>query len=447
MAEHRGPSRRDLLRGGVGLTAVAAAGAWTAPVSGQVRAQPNIVLIMLDDMGYGDLSLNGSGRISTPRIDSVGSAGMTCEQVYAAPVCTPARASLLTGRHSQRVGLPAVLGPNSRLGLSAYEQTVAEVLRDAGYRTGIFGKWHLGNPANRAELSPLSHGFDTCFGVPYSNDMEPLPLYDGRQIVDPDVDDQEQVALTGRYTDEAINFIRNNRDRPFFAYLPHSAPHVPFHVEERFQGSSQAGAYGDIVQQADFHIGRVLDELDRLGLTDTTLVIVTSDNGAGPGGTTGGLRGRKGSTFEGGVRVPLMARWPGQIRAGSRTAQPIGFTDIMPTLAAIGGGRVPGDRPIDGIDIRPVLQGGTVPRRPFYHFNGWALRAVRSGPWKLHVSRPDPTPDLPLLYNLDTDRAETANVAAQNPDVVERLSNLAEQFAQEIAEQRPEAERRARGEA
>ncbi|MBF8188517.1 sulfatase [Nonomuraea sp. K274] len=451
MAETHGLSRRAILGGGLGLAAAVATGrpgsASAATAGGTAQRPPNIVLIMLDDVGYGDWSSYGSTEIQTPRIDALASAGTRFTQMYAGgPVCTPARAALLTGRYPQRVGLPWVVKPGAREGVSAYEQTLGEVLRAAGYRTGIFGKWHLGDPAVRPELNPVKHGFDTFFGTPQSNQKEEFALYDGEKIVEM-LGPKEQVFLSRRCTDKAIDFIKQNKDRPFFAYVPYNTAHTPYHVQERFQGSSKAGPYGDLIQQSDFHIGRVLDELKANGLTDDTLVVITSDNGPVAAGT-GGLRGKKGSTFEGGIRIPFVMRWPGRIQPKSTFEQPACFTDVLPTLAAATGGAVPKDRPIDGIDLAPALLGGAKPDRTLYHYHNWSLNAVRSGAWKLHVAvQETPAPELPLLYNIDEDKGEQRNLADQHPEKVKQLTEAAAAFGKEIEAQRAEALRRARGEA
>lgn len=458
------PSRRVVLGGGVAMAA--AAGGWgeTAEAVGGGR-RPNVVLIMLDDVGYGDWSSYGATKIETPRIDEVGRRGMTFDQMYSAsPICMPARAALLTGRLPQRVGLPWVPPPDdARDGMPAYEETLGEVLRGAGYRTGIFGKWHLGDPAVRPELHPEYHGFDTFFGTPEFNKERPFPLYDGQRIVDM-LDEEEQVWLSRRCTDRAIDFIRQNDDQPFFLYLPYNPAHAPYHVEEQFRGSSGAGPYGDLVQQADFHIGRVLDELEARGLTGNTLVMITSDNGPTTHGT-GGLRAGKGWTYEGGIRVPFVAQWPGRIQPGTTYKQAASFTDVLPTLAAVTGGELPRDRPIDGINLAPAVLGRSTLRgqsRTLYHYHHWTLNAVLDGPWKLHLPEREnglwPGEDIgsvepledqgkPLLYYVAEDKGERRNLAAEYPRKVRELTRLAKRFDAEIQAQRDEALRRARGEA
>lgn len=463
MTETRTPSRRAVLTGGAGLAAAAATGAESAKARphggdasgpGTPDARPNVVLIMLDDVGPGDWSHYGSDTIDTPHIDSIGASGVTFTQMYTAgSVCTPARAGLLTGRYPQRSGLAWVPGPDSSAGLSTYERTLAETLREEGYHTGIFGKWHLGDPADRPELNPLSHGFDEFFGIPAFNMDKPFPLYGGREIIEW-LDDQTQTALSRRCTDRAIEFVRREQYQPFFLYVPYTLAHRPYHVEDQFKGSSAAGSYGDLVQQADFHIGRLLAELRSCGLDRDTLVMITSDNGPEKHGT-GGLRAGKGYTFEGGIRMPFVARWTGQIDPGTVHRQPACLTDVLPTVAAISGGVAPADRPIDGVDLSQVWAGQDDGHRVLYHYHAWRLNAVRRGRWKLHLPgrnegglQPDPDPpgQLPaLLYDIPRDPGEAHDLAETHPGTVRELTALAERFDAEIQAQKDEAVARANG--
>ncbi|GAA1491254.1 sulfatase [Brachybacterium sacelli] len=401
---------------------------------------PNIVLIFMDDMGYGDLSCTGSSLIRTPRMDSVAEQGITFTQMYsAAPTCTPSRAALLTGRYAQRVGLPRVIFPEEPEGLSHEEVTFAEMLGQQGYACGAFGKWHLGA---RREHSPLRHGFDRFVGLPYSNDMHPVVLH-----VDDEVEeDVDQSTLTRRYTDEAMDFIDEHREGPFLVYLPHTMPHIPLHVEEGFRGTSAAGTYGDVIECLDHHVGRLLDHLEDRGLAENTLVMITSDNGPWFEGSTGGLRGRKIDTYEGGIRMPFLARWPARIDAGSVCTTPACFIDLMPTLATLTGADCPEDRPLDGVDITDCLLGGEVPERPLFFFSHWHLNAVRRGRWKLHVDR-FPTKDLrelPQLFDLEADPGENYNLASLYPQVLDELHRCVEDFGAEISAQQGQAEQRAR---
>jgi arylsulfatase A-like enzyme len=409
--------------------------------------RPNVVLVFMDDLGYGDLGCFGGTVVRTPRMDEVAERGIRFRHMYSpASTCTPSRASLLTGRYAQRVGLPRVLFPHEGEGLPAYERTLPELLRGLGYRTGMFGKWHLGC---RPEHNPVRHGFEEFMGLLYSNDMDPVHLYEQAEIAETAVD---QALLTKRYTDRAIDFVERHRSEPFFVYLAHTMPHIPLHVEEGFRGTSRGGTYGDTIECIDFHLGRLLDRLEALGLTERTLVLVTSDNGPWFEGSTGGLRGRKIETWEGGIRMPFVAQWPGQVPAGSVCDEPACFVDLLPTLVGLAGGTAPADRPIDGIDLAPALRGGPMPEREaLYFFQYWELNAVRSGRWKLHVDRHGhPNPDsreLPQLFDLIRDPGESYNVANLEPAVLARLTGLAERFAAEIAGQRREAEGRAAGRA
>ncbi|WP_051426262.1 sulfatase family protein [Jiangella gansuensis] len=409
--------------------------------------RPNIVLIVMDDLGYGDLSCMGNTILRTPRIDSIAADGIRLRHMYAASaVCTPSRAALLTGRYPQRVGLPKVLNPRDGTGLSPFEYTLPETLRDAGYRTAMFGKWHLGC---RPEHYPTRHGFDEYTGLLYSNDMHPVELFEGDEITTTDVD---QAALTRAYTDQAVDFIERHADRPFFVYLAHTMPHIPLHVEDEFAGRSAGGRYGDVVESLDHHIGRLSDRLEDLGLADDTIVMITSDNGPWFEGSTGGLRGTKLHTYEGGIRVPFVARWPGRIPAGTVSDEPVCLFDLLPTLAGLAGGAVRDDRPIDGVDVSAVLTGGSMPvPRPFFFFHWWTLNAVRWGRWKLHLDRfPRDSSraqgkELPQLFDLELDPAETYDLKDRHPDVLEQLTELAAAFQDEIAGQREAAEARAAG--
>lgn len=402
--------------------------------------RPNIVLIFMDDMGYGDLGCTGSTLIKTPRMDAVAADGMNFSQMYAsAPTCTPSRTALLTGRYAQRVGLPRVIFPTDPEGLCDWEITVADLLSGAGYSCAAYGKWHLGA---QPKHNPINHGFDSFVGLPYSNDMDPVVLQVGIDTVEENVD---QTTLTRRYTDEAISFIDEHADEPFFVYLPHTMPHIPLHVEEEFRGTSAAGTYGDVIECIDHHVGRLLDHLDERGLSDDTLVIITSDNGPWFEGSTGGLRGRKIDTYEGGIRMPFIARWPGRIAPGSQCDTPACLVDLMPTLVGLADQPVPDDRPIDGVDIAPLFFGGDLPERALYFFSHWHLNAIRVGRWKLHVDR-FPTKDLrelPQLFDLEADPGESYNLDTLHPEVLDRLTQQLEAFAAEIEEQRPEAQRRA----
>ena len=436
--------------------------------------QPNFVVIFADDLGYGDLGAYGSETIRTPNLDRMAAEGMRFTDFYAtAPFCSPSRASLLTGRYPVRAGVPYVLFPTELTGLPPAEITIAEILSDKGYSTAAVGKWHLGWPrAFRAQR----HGFEFFYGLPYSNDMlkwEPddvlrpqhafwnLPLLDNDEIVEAPVN---QHTLTRRYTERAVQFIRENRDRPFFLYLPHTFPHNPQYASEEFEGRSPHGLYADTVEELDWSVGEVLRTIRELSLDEKTLVVFTSDNGPArgargggrwgrrsSGGSAGGLRGNKGTTFEGGMREPGIFRWPGKIAAGAVTGQPASILDLLPTLAELAGAPVPGDRILDGRSIAELLLGGreSLPEAPFFYYFGTQLQAIRLGHWKLFLRQTEPAeqssslwylqnPELferhhrlreaPELYDLGADQGETRNLASDRPEVVERLDGIARRF-------------------
>ena len=418
--------------------------------------KPNIILILIDDMGYGDVGAFGSTKNRTPNIDRMAREGMKLTSFYAAPVCTPSRAQVLTGCYAKRVSLPDVIFPACPIGISAKERTVAELLKGAGYATMCIGKWHVGD---QPEFLPTKHGFDHYFGLPYSNDMggsetgplptgakrkgsPPLPLVRDDKVIET-VPPAAQDRLTERYTDEAVKFITDNQAKPFFLYLPHTAVHVPIHPGDKFKGHSSNGSYGDWVEEVDWSVGRILDTLHELKLADNTLVIFTSDNGpwltqGKNGGTAGPLRGGKGGTFEGGMREPTIAWWPGKVPAASTCDAVAGNIDFLPTFAALGGTNLPQGITIDGRDMTSVLLGKSrlSPREAHYYFSSNRLEAVRSGPWKLAITRqsenmggPKKTSAAageftPTLYNLDSDIGETHDVAAEHPDIIERLQKL-----------------------
>jgi arylsulfatase len=386
------------------------------------------------------------------------------------PVCSASRASLLTGCYANRLGIHGALGPNARHGIHADETTLAEVCRGKGYATCAVGKWHLGH---HLMFLPTRHGFDHYLGLPYSNDMwpfhpeakagtyPPLPLLDGEKVLNPNVTAADQSRLTAQYTERAVRFVRENRDRPFFLYLAHSMPHVPLFAGERFRGSSQAGAYGDVIQEIDWSVGEVLKVLDELNLASNTLVIFSCDNGpwlsyGNHAGSAGPLREGKGTVWEGGVRVPFLARWPGRVPAGSVCREPAMTIDVLPTVARILGAELPRRR-IDGLDIGPLLRGEPGARSPheafWFYYGVNELQAVRSGNWKLmlpHTYRTmqgqapgaDGTPgryrqvrlEAPELYDVAADVGETRNVAADHPDVVRRLLAHAEAARAELGD-------------
>jgi arylsulfatase A len=424
---------------------------------------PNFVIVLADDLGYGDLGCYGAKTSCTPNLDRMATEGVRFTDFYAAqPVCSASRAALLTGCYPNRVGILGALGPASRNGISAGEQTIADVLKPQGYATAIFGKWHLGH---HPPFLPTRHGFDTYYGLPYSNDMwphhptakfPPLPLIEGEKtvIVNPD-----QTQLTTRYTERAVRFIADNKDHPFFLYLAHSMPHVPLHVSAKFKDKSGQGLYGDVLMELDWSMGRVLEALKEHGLEERTLVIFTSDNGpwlsyGNHAGTAGTLREGKATTWEGGVREPCLVRWPGHVPAGHVCREPAMTIDLLPTLAQFAGAALP-RQPIDGKDIGPLVTGKSGARSPqeaYYFYWGRELQAVRSGSWKLHFphsyqtlgERPGGRDGKPgeykqartdlALFDLEKDPGETTNLADRHPDVVERLKKLADKAREDLGD-------------
>jgi arylsulfatase A len=425
-------------------------------------APPNIVFLFADDLGYGDLSSYGHPIIRTPNIDKLGAQGVRLTSFYAAAsVCTPSRAALLTGRYAVRSGLARVLFPKSDTGLASTEVTIADVLRKRGYGTTAIGKWHLGS---KARFLPTAHGFDTWLGVPYSNDMDvpqgyvPLPLMRDTTVIEAPVD---QSTLTSRYTDEAIRAMKSSRGKPFFVYLAYTMPHVPLHASAAFRGKSKAGPYGDVVEEIDASVGRIVAALHDAGLERNTIVVFTSDNGPWQAipkahvangmnpwdhGTAGLLRGAKMSSYEGGFRVPAVIRWPGHIPPGRSSAEMATTMDLYPTLLHAAGAAVPADRTIDGRDIMPMLAGRapTATSELFYMWND-SVEAVRDVRWKLRLTNrgrvgatagQSPVPE---LYDLDVDPSERYDVAADHPQVVERLRARIAVFMNELQSRRAPA--------
>lgn len=455
------------------------------PADGPTRP-PNIIILFCDNLGYGDIGPFGSTLHRTPALDRMAREGRRFTHFYAsAGVCTPSRASLMTGCYSQRVGLHTtprdgiVLRPLSPFGLAPEEVTIAEVLKSRGYRTAIIGKWHLGD---QPEFLPTRQGFDLFLGVPYSDDMTrdvgkglgdrydgnrwpPLPLMRNDRVIEAPVD---RNGLTRRYTEAAVQFIRDHRHEPFFVYLPHAMPgstRAPF-ASERFRGKSRNGPWGDSVEELDWSTGVLLDELVRLGIADHTLVLFTSDNGAplarDPSDPSRGsnrpLGGRGYTTGEGGFRVPAIFWWPGRIPGGTTCEELATTMDLLPTCAALSGASPPADRIIDGHDIRPLLFGephARTPYRVFYYYDADQLQAVRSGRWKLYLPlttfRRHPhfrrgKPAKALLFDVVADPGERRNLADRQTDVVSRLMKMAEEARAALGDRgRPGREQRKRG--
>ncbi len=426
------------------------------PPQATTTRSPNVVIIFCDDMAYADISPFG-GKIATPNLARLAQEGVRFTDFYVPQaVCSASRAALLTGCYPNRVGIFGALGPRSKTGINSNEVTLAETLKARGYATAIYGKWHLGDAPS---FLPTRHGFDEWFGLPYSNDMwpfhptsgtnyPPLPLFENEKIVQlmPD-----QTQLTSWYTERAVKFIERNKERPFFLYLPHNMPHVPLHVSAKFAGKSGQGMYGDVISELDWSVGEILRTLKRQGLDENTLVVFTSDNGpwllyGDHSGNAHPLREGKATSFDGGVRVPCLMRWPGKIPAGSECREMAWTMDLLPTIAKLAGNTAPTDRIIDGRDIWPLMSGqpgAKTPHEAFYYYWDRGLEAVRSGPWKLHLGHEYVKPTPPggggrpgkysrpkiggELFDLVSDARETNNLAAQFPEVVARLQSIAEE--------------------
>ncbi len=404
--------------------------------------KPNIIIIMADDLGYGDLGCYGSEAIATPSIDRLARGGVKLTSFFSSgPVCSPSRAGLLTGRYPPRTGVPYVFFPSEnplvtiplhtyfRLppGMDTDEITLGQAIKSAGYATGCIGKWHLGD---KEKYRPHHRGFDYYFGLLYSNDMTPLKLYRNDEVVEQHPVDQNY--LTRKYTEEALGFIKENRDRPFFLYLAHTFPHIPLHASPEFRGRSRGGLYGDSVEEIDWSTGQILSTLDKYGIAGETFIFFTSDNGPWFQGSPGGFRGRKSATFDGGMRVPGIARWPGVIPAG-RVSDEIAMNfDLFTTALAIAGIKPPGDRPIDGKNILPMLEGEKSPHEALFFYLGRDLQAVRVGKWKYH--RPHRfwaayawyffISQGPMLFNLETDPDESYDVIDLYPEKARELEQL-----------------------
>ena len=417
---------------------------------GRVAAaeRPNIIFINIDDLGYADIGPYGSTLNRTPHLDRMAAEGRKLTCFYAAPVCSPSRAALMTGCYPKRaLSIQHVLFPGNDMGLDPGEVTIAELFKQQCYVTGCVGKWHLGD---QPEFLPTRQGFDEYFGLPYSNDMGPAadgvksnlgaPIPEPRKNPQPPLPwlrnetvlqrvlADDQTTLVARYTEEAVRFLKQHQREPFFLYLPHSAVHFPIYPGAAFQGKSNNGIYGDWVEEVDWSVGQVLDTVRELNLAEKTLVIFTSDNGGTKRGLNTPLRGNKGSTWEGGLRVPTIAWWPETIPAGTATDAITSMMDILPTVVRLAGGTAPTDRTIDGHDIWPLLTGTPGAKSPyevFYYYRGLNLQAVRQGDWKLHLAKGE-------LYNLAADISESTNIAADQAEVASRLRALAEAMEDDL---------------
>ncbi len=423
------------------------------PVEKPSEKKPNFVILFADDMGYGDWNRGGHPTIKTPNLNRMADEGIQLTQFYSGnPVCSPSRSALLTGRNCIRTGVIQVFFPGNGTGMSTDEITLAEALKPLGYATACIGKWHLGSTY---EYRPLRQGFDYYYGILYSNDMYNPDIWRNDERIEHPTD---QTTLTKRYTEEAIRFIEQSKDQPFFLYFPYTMPHIPLYASEKFLKTSRRGLYGDVIEEIDWSVGQILGTLKRQGLDNDTLVFFTSDNGPWmwdnvglEGGTAASLRGAKGDTWEGGMREPTIAWWLGHLPEGQVNMSVGSVLDFFPTCVELAGGRIPDDRPYDGINLMPVLEGKESPERTIYYYRGEHLRAVRKGKWKLHFSYwkhpanvysfdnggPDFAkgwiiPKTPLLFDLEGDPSERFDVAQENPDIVADLTATAQRYTQEI---------------
>ncbi|SHI65166.1 sulfatase family protein [Pseudozobellia thermophila] len=436
--------------------------------SAQKEGKPNIVLIFTDDQGYGDVGVFGADDIATPNLDRMAAEGVKLTSFYSAQaVCSASRAGILTGCYPNRIGIHNALMPNSDIGLNPEETTMAEMLKDNGYTTAIYGKWHLGD---HPDFLPTKNGFDEWFGIPYSNDMwplhpqqgpifnfGPLPLYKNETVIDT-LTDQSQ--LTTQITEHSVDFINRNKDKPFFLYVPHPQPHVPLYVSEKFKGKSDRGLYGDVIMEIDWSVGQIVQALEKNGLTENTLIIFTSDNGpwlsyGNHAGSALPYREGKGTAWEGGQREPFIAKYPKKLEAGKVIDVPVMAIDLLPTIAAITGSELP-DTTIDGKNVWKLLTGETKesPQEAyFFYYRVNELFGVRYGKWKLYFPHRYRTMDgqepgkdgLPgnyrmvdleeiELYDLESDESETNNVASENPQVVEKIKELADRMRSRLGD-------------
>ena len=442
---------------------------------------PNIVIIFTDDQGYADVGVFGAKGFQTPNLDHLATQGRIFRNFHVAqPVCSASRTALLTGCYPNRLGIHGALGPRSKVGISDNEMTLAELVKQRGYATAIFGKWHLGDAP---QFLPLHHGFDEYFGLPYSNDMWPLHpdrlklraddpkrknypelvMFEGDRITIPQVTHEDQNQLTTWYTEHAVRFIEKNKDHPFFLYLAHNMPHVPLHVSEKFRGKTARGLYGDVIEEIDWSVGQVMDALDRTGVAANTWLIFTSDNGpwlsyGDHAGSAFPLREGKGTCWEGGTREPCIMRWPGKIPAGSESKQMLMSLDLFPTIAKLIGAELP-THPIDGLNVWPIISGQRGAKNPhsaywfYYEVNQLQATITGDGRWKLQLphtyrtlaGKPGGHGGTPAtyeqrklekaeLYDLVNDLSETTDVSAEHPELVKRLEAEAERARVELGD-------------
>ena len=447
------------------------------------ETKPNFIIIFADDLGYGDLNCYGHPTIATPQLDKMAVEGQRWTSFYvAASICSPSRGALMTGKYPVRTGTSgSVFFEWSAEGLDPKEITLAEALKQAGYATGCVGKWHLGH---QAAYLPLKQGFDEYYGIPYSNDMKVdpkmpvaddvrfregltlekmrdpenkkngwVPLFEDNVVIEYPVD---QTTLTKRYTDRCVSFMKRHRDEPFFLYMAHSFPHVPLFASDAFLGKSKRGLYGDVVEELDHSVGRILDTLRDLDLEENTLVVFTSDNGpwlsqGRNGGSAGLLRGGKFQTWDGGMREPSIFWWPGKIKAGIEVRDLASSLDLYKTFCSLAGVQPPADGPVDSYDLSPTLMGkGESPRDVMFFYRSNEIYAVRQGPWKAHFitqgsygqGEKKMYHEVPLLYHVEHDPSEKYDIAKKHPDVVERLKKLAEQQAAKVTPARSRFKKR-----
>ena len=434
---------------------------------------PNVVIMFMDDMGYADIGAFGAKSYPTPNLDKMAKEGRKFTDFYVTQaVCSASRAGLLTGCYNVRIGILGALGPKSNIGISPNEVTIAEICKQKGYATGCFGKWHLGH---HKKFLPKQHGFDEYFGLPYSNDMWPyhpgvlhlsmeerlkkwphLPLIEGNKVINPKVSGKDQEQLTKQYTERAVSFIEKNKDKPFFAYIPHSMVHVPLYVSEKFKGKSGAGLFGDVMMEVDWSVGEIMKTLRKHKLEKNTLFLFTSDNGpwlnyGDHAGSATPLREGKGTMFDGGCREPTLAWWPGKIPANSICKEPAMTIDLLPTITKMIGAKLPGHK-IDGKNILPLMLSDNAksPQKAYFFYYGNQRQAVRQGKWKLHfphgyrtmAGKPGGTGGIPTrysqakidlaLFDVEQDIGETKNLKSEFPEITKSLSDLGKSFEQKL---------------